>query len=114
MMLLISLRLPPPRPRKRRRNRNRQLHSEVTMPEQIDFSPIIRAKIPAAHFARLCGANRVSAFKWLRGTNPRGLYRERVIHRLKLVQRAIDRGNLPLPPMSRTMQFAALVAALKS
>ena len=58
------------------------------MSEILDFSPILQAQIPAAHFAKLCGANRVSVFKWLRGTNPRGLYHERASQRLKLVKRA--------------------------
>jgi hypothetical protein len=84
------------------------------MQTPIDFSPVVQAKIPAAHFARLCGVNRVSAFKWLRGTQPKGLYRERVTQRLKLVARALERGTLPLPPTLRTRQFEALVQALKS
>lgn len=82
--------------------------------QDVDFTPVVQANIPAAHFARLCGAHRVSGFHWLRGRQPRGLYRDRVIQRLKLVQRALDRGSLPLPPTVRTGQFEALVQALKA
>ena len=80
----------------------------------IDFSPVKQAGIPMAHFARLCGASRVSVYKWLAGAMPRGLYRQAVDARLSAIRRAIDRGNLPLPPTTRDDKYKALVRALKA
>jgi hypothetical protein len=84
------------------------------MKDPLDFTPLTEAQIPVAHFAKLCGADRASVHYWVRGTQPRGLYRERAAKALKLLQRALDKGSLPLPTLPRPKQYDALVAALKN
>jgi hypothetical protein len=86
----------------------------MTNPTSIDFSPLTQARIPMAHFAKLCGASRVSVYKWLGGAQPRGLYRQAVDSRLGLIRRALERGTLPLPPTTRSDKFKALLKALKA
>lgn len=85
------------------------------MTTPIDFTPITDADVPVTHFARLCGASRISVFKWMRQqANPRGLYRMAVDHQLHRIRRALDRGTLPLPPTPRDDKFNALLRALKN
>lgn len=84
------------------------------MNDKLDFTIMERANIPAAHFAKLCGATRVSAFKWLRGANPRGLYYTSARNAIQRIEKALKAGLLPLPPTPRQEQFAALVKAIKA
>ena len=85
------------------------------MNDILDFSVITKANVPAAHFARLCGASRVSAMKWLRGTNPRGLYHEKAKKCLTLVRHAVDTGHLPLRAgINRKDQYRAFAVALRA
>lgn len=83
---------------------------------KVDFSPVAQAKIRPSQFARLCGASRFSAIKWIAGEyDPRGLYLERVLNVLKLIRRAVERGHLPLPENTpRKKQLELIVTALRS
>lgn len=82
--------------------------------DKIDFDIVRRAGIAVTHFARICGISRVSAHLYLANKHqPRGLYRDRIEQRIRLIQRAMDAGRLPLPPMRREKRFEALIAALK-
>jgi hypothetical protein len=83
------------------------------MDDRLDFSIVKRAGIATAHFARLCGVSRVSAHLYLTNkAQPRGLYREVVARRLALIQRALDKGILPLPKVSRGERYNMLIRTL--
>jgi hypothetical protein len=84
----------------------------------IDFSSVKRAGIAVTHFALLCGCSRVSASRYLTNTparklQPRGLYRTRVIQVLKLIDKALAEGRLPLPRVGKGERYTALLNALK-
>jgi len=83
------------------------------MPTSIDFGPLLQSGIPMSHFARLCGASRISVFKWVRRqANPRGLYRDSVLRQLESISKAMQRGVLPLPPTPREKKYENLLSAL--
>ena len=85
----------------------------------IDFAPVRKAGIAVTHFALLCGCSRVSASRYMtnnaeRKLQPRGLYRQRVLQILKLIDKALADGRLPLPRVGRGGErYKALLAALK-
>lgn len=84
--------------------------------EKLNLKLVKKAGIPTAHFARICGATRVSAHWWLTGKfHPRGLYRERVAQQLLKIENAMTAGRLPLPPnIKRDDAYKALLKALRS
>lgn len=83
--------------------------------QNLDFSLVKKAGIATSHFARFCGVSRVSANLYLTNkVQPRGLYRRQVGQALALIQRALEKGLLPLPRLGRSERYRALVAALKA
>jgi hypothetical protein len=85
------------------------------MTAPVDFTPLITSAVNPTHFAKLCGASRISVYKWLRGrSNPRGLYLDRVQKILKRLDRAVEKGALPLPPTRRDDKYAAVIRALQN
>lgn len=85
------------------------------MTTSLDFTPLTASDVGPTHFAKLCGASRISVYKWLNGqSNPRGLYRTRAQQVLNRLNRAVEKGALPLPPTRRDDKYAAVVRALQS
>lgn len=85
------------------------------MQQELDFSLVKKAGIGVTHFARFCGVSRVSANLYLTNkVQPRGLYRKHVAQVLALIERALDKGLLPLPRMPRSDRYKALVEALRA
>ena len=81
----------------------------------IDFAPLMKSGVAVSHFARLCGASRISVYKWVRGqAQPRGLYRTAVEKVLAKIAAAMEKGRLPLPQTARDDKFDATVRALRS
>lgn len=79
----------------------------------LDFTLLETARIPTLHFAKLCGASRVSVFNWARGVSePRGLYRAMAAKRLDAIRRALERGALPLPHTPRGEKYGALLRVI--
>jgi hypothetical protein len=85
------------------------------MTTPVDFTPLARSAVGPSHFAKLCGASRISVYKWLSGqASPRGLYLDRVKKVLKRLDNAVEKGTLPLPPTRRADKYAAVIRALQA
>lgn len=66
----------------------------------MDFTPVRKARLSQAEFAKLCGVSRVTANMWLREERPRTPNRfveYTVALQLQRLSEAVAMGLLPLP-----------------
>lgn len=64
----------------------------------MDFDVVPRAGLTGSEFALLAGVSRVTTNNWMKGKMPHRYLQAKVSQLLRLLQLAVDHGELPLPP----------------